>query len=63
MENPKKPQEQSKIPEPQPHLERRLGLLNATSINMSNMVGTDPLSPFRSLSERWEDRKRYWAGS
>ncbi len=24
---------------PQPHLERRLGLLNATSINMSNMVG------------------------
>src|SRR5438874_5766737 len=23
----------------QPHLERRLGLLNATSINMSNMVG------------------------
>src|SRR5579872_2244503 len=22
-----------------PHLERRLGLLNATSINMSNMVG------------------------
>ncbi len=25
-----------------PHLERRLGLLNATSINMSNMVGTGP---------------------
>ncbi len=25
---------------PQPHLERRLGLLNATSINMSNMVGS-----------------------
>src|SRR5579863_5387806 len=24
----------------QPHLERRLGLLNATSINMSNMVGS-----------------------
>ena len=40
MENPAKPQE--KIPEPQPHLERRLGLLNATSINMSNMVGTGP---------------------
>ena len=27
---------------PAPHLERRLGLLNATSINMSNMVGTGP---------------------
>jgi len=30
------------VSEPQPHLERRLGLLNATSINMSNMVGTGP---------------------
>ena len=26
----------------QPHLLRRLGLLNAVSINMSNMVGTGP---------------------
>src|SRR5512132_875398 len=28
--------------DPKPHLERKLGLLNATSINMSNMVGTGP---------------------
>ena len=26
----------------QPHMVRRLGLLNAFSINMSNMVGTGP---------------------
>src|SRR6201998_3515908 len=29
-------------PEQHPHLLRRLGLLNAISINMSNMVGTGP---------------------
>jgi APA family basic amino acid/polyamine antiporter len=33
---------QEKMQEQQPHLERRLGLLNATSINMSNMVGAGP---------------------
>ena len=33
---------QARVSELQPHLERRLGLLNATSINMSNMVGTGP---------------------
>ena len=30
------------VSQPEAHLERRLGLLNATSINMSNMVGTGP---------------------
>jgi basic amino acid/polyamine antiporter, APA family len=30
------------VSQPDAHLERRLGLLNATSINMSNMVGTGP---------------------
>jgi basic amino acid/polyamine antiporter, APA family len=33
-------------PPSQPQLERRLGLLNATSINMSNMVGTGPFITF-----------------
>ncbi len=33
---------QRTVSEPTPHLERHLGLLNATSINMSNMVGTGP---------------------
>src|SRR5882762_5656526 len=32
--------EPSKVP--RPHMSRRLGLLNALSINMSNMVGTGP---------------------
>ena len=27
---------------PQPQLQRRLGILNATSINMSNMIGIGP---------------------
>lgn len=38
---PASPNPQSAV-QNQPHLERRLGLLNATSINMSNMVGTGP---------------------
>ena len=29
-------------PEPEPHLERRFGLLHATALNMSNMVGIGP---------------------
>ena len=39
-----KPQSATTVPSEAeaPHLERRLGLLNAISINMSNMVGTGP---------------------
>ncbi len=31
-----------KSPPEQPHFQRKLGILNATSINMSNMIGTGP---------------------
>ncbi|PYV06099.1 MAG: hypothetical protein DMG10_02810 [Acidobacteria bacterium] len=33
-----------------PHLERRFGLLHATALNMSNMVGIGPFHCYTGLS-------------
>jgi len=41
-ESPQNPQGSSASQDAQPQLQRRLGILNATSINMSNMIGIGP---------------------